>query len=371
MFDIIIPILKMKPRYLHDCLNSLKAQQYKKFKCYIIDGSPKDWEHYKESMKVIKGMMKGDKRFEYHRHPNLDEPYVSESQNYGLSLGSNPYVQFLGGDDFFYPHHLISMKDAIDAEVDENVGFWFCMVRANDKTLLDFQTFKVGRVKSYLQNHYLMYPYLQKELYPIFHYGNPIYMNGLILTRKLVEQVGGFNKEYRIGEDIDMILKIVKNEKYGRFLPYVGAYLRVHNEQTTNHEKMDSLSYENKMQWQISLAKKRLAHIDCEVGWEKSFTTIEEFINIYEPKWKNDPDGMMKEEGSLPITNNDEKIIDMERVAKLLGKKITPSEYELLKGMTSGTYHYKTIHELTTEEKLFLLRDDDEEKKFMENDIVI
>ena len=61
----------------------------------------------------------------------------------------------------------------------------------------------------------------------------------------------------------------------------------------------------------------------------------------------------------------------MERVAKLLGKKITPSEYELLKGMTSGTYHYKTIHELTTEEKLFLLRDDDEEKKFMENDIVI
>ena len=109
-------------------------------------------------------------------------------------------------------------------------------------------------------------------------------MNGLILTRKLVEQVGGFNKEYRIGEDIDMILKIVKNEKYGRFLPYVGAYLRVHNEQTTNHEKMDSLSYEKKMQWQISLAKKRLAHIDCEVGWEKSFTTIEEFINIYEPK---------------------------------------------------------------------------------------
>ena len=67
-------------------------------------------------------MMKGDKRFEYHRHPNLDEPYVSESQNYGLSLGSNPYVQFLGGDDFFYPHHLISMKDAIDAEVDENVS---------------------------------------------------------------------------------------------------------------------------------------------------------------------------------------------------------------------------------------------------------
>jgi hypothetical protein len=311
-------------------------------------------------------MMKGDKRFEYHRHPNLDEPYVSEAQNYGLSLGSNPYVSFLGGDDFYYPHHLISMKDAIDAEVDENIGFWFCMISANEKKLLDFQTFKVGRVKSWLMNHYLSYPHMTPKLYPFFHYGNPIYMNGLILKRKLVEAVNGFNIKYQIGEDVDMTLRIVKNGNYGRWLPYVGAYLRLHSEQTTNESKMLSMSKEKRLIWSRNLAQKLIDHQEYKVGWVR-WPTIE--------SWEAD----IESNGGEPIVENteDNKLLEgaekqreIERLETLLGEKITPSYYELLRGITSGTYAEKTHHELVDDELLFLLRTEDEETQFMEKDIV-
>ena len=370
MFDIVIPILKMKPAYLYDCLNSLKAQQHKKFKCYIIDGSPEDWVDYKESMKIIKGMMKGDRRFEYHRHPNLEKPYVSEGQNYGLSLGSNPYVAFLGGDDFYYPHHLISMKDAIESEIDDDIGFWFSMIRANDKSVLDFQTFKVGRVKSYLQNHYLMYPFFNKEYYPFFHYGNPIFMNGLVLKRELVEEVNGFNEEYLIGEDLDLIMKIVLKGYHGRWLPYVGAYLRVHSEQTTNQNKIDNMDVEKQIEWEKNLAQKRMDYKDYEIGWKHTWDTMDEFEEKILSKAIDNPKILMNME-TPAITNIDEIKNEMERVSKMINKKLTPSEYELMRGLTSGRFHEKTIHELVQDEQLFLLRDEKELELFEKNDIVI
>jgi len=367
MFDIIIPILKMKPKYLHECLASLKAQQHRKFKCYIIDGSPEDWEQYKESMDVINSMMKKDRRFEYHRHPNLDEPYVSEAQNYGLSLGSNPYVSFLGGDDFYYPHHLISMKDAIDAELDDDVGFWFSMIRVNNKSTLDFQTFKIGRVRSWLMNHYLSYPTMPKHLYPFFHSGNPIFMNGLVLKRELVEEVGGFNIDYRIGEDVDMVMKIVIRGNHGRWLPYVGSYLRVHSEQTTNEERIKVMGLEERLNWSRSMAQKKIDYAEYKVGW-KRWKTIDE--------WKKE----VEENGGKPIVEGDGKDkrligdelkLEYERIEKLTGTKMTPSHYEVLRGLTGGTYWEKTHFELLGEEKLFLLRTDEEITQFLENDIVI
>ena len=368
MFDIVIPILKMKPAYLYDCLNSLKSQEYKKFKCYIIDGSPKDWVDYKESMKIIKGVMKGDRRFEYHRHPNLEKPYVSESQNYGLSLGSNPYVAFLGGDDFYYPHHLISMKEEIEAEKDDNVGFWFSMIRANSKRMLDFQTFKIGRIRSWLMNHYLSYPTLPKKLYPFFHKGNAIYMNGLVLRRELVEGVGGFNLDYQIGEDVDMVMKIVIKGYYGRWLPYVGGYLRNHREQATNEERINNMSSQDHYNWCKQLAQKEIDYKEYRIGWENRWETIEDWEREVE---ENDGKPVALGDGKDLRLSGVALELEYQRLEELLGEKITPSHYELLSGMTGGTYMEKTHHELINDEKLFLLRNEDEERQFMENDFIV
>ncbi len=367
MFDIIIPILKMKPKYLHECLASLKAQQHKKFKCYIIDGSPEDWELYKESMDVINSMMKKDRRFEYHRHPNLDEPYVSEAQNYGLSLGSNPYVSFLGGDDFYYPHHLISMKDAIDAELDDDVGFWFSMVRVNSKTTLDFQTFKIGRVRSWLMNHYLSYPTMPKYLYPFFHKGNAIFMNGLVLKRKLVEEVGGFNVDYRIGEDVDMMMRIVVKGNYGRWLPYVGAYLRKHDGQATDSSRISKMSAEEKLQWSRQLAQKEVDYLEYKIGW-KRWKTMDDWEKEVEANGGNP---ILQGDGNDKQLTGKELELEYQRLEKITGVKMTPAHYQLLRGITSGTYMDKTHFELLDEERIFLLRTDEETTKFDESDIVI
>ena len=46
MFDIIVPIYKIKPLFLEQCLVSIDAQTFENFETWIIDGTPEDWEGY-------------------------------------------------------------------------------------------------------------------------------------------------------------------------------------------------------------------------------------------------------------------------------------------------------------------------------------
>ena len=88
----------------------------------------------------------------------------------------------------------------------------------------------------------------------------------------------------------------------------------------------------------------------------------------------------VEENGGKPIVEGDGKDkrligkelkLEYERIEKITGTKMTPSHYEVLRGLTSGTYWEKTHFELIGEEKLFLLRTDEETTQFLENDIVI
>ena len=195
-------------------------------------------------------------------------------------------------------------------------------------------------------------------------------MNGLVLKRELVEEVGGFNEEYQIGEDIDLIMKVVVNGNHGRWLPYVGAYLRVHNDQSTNQNKIDSMNSEKKIVWERNLAKKRLEHREYEIGWKHNWDSMDEFEEKILSKAIKHPEKLMNMT-TPPLVGADEIHNEMQRVSEMIGKELTPSEYEIMKGLTSGRFHEKTIHEIVEDEKLFLLKDDKELKLFNDRDIVI
>ena len=58
-------------------------------------------------------------------------------------------------------------------------------------------------------------------------------------------------------------------------------------------------------------------------------------------------------------------------MATLDKKYLLTSEYEILEGMAGGGYSPKTKTELENGEMLFLLKNEREEKLFMERDIVV
>lgn len=331
MFDIVIPVWKMKTDYLKTCLESIQAQTFKKFKCFIIDGSPLDWEEYETQQRMIKRIMKEDSRIQYHRHRNLDEPFVAEAMNQGTELGSNPYILYIGGDDFLYDHFFKTMQTYISEEEDENVGVFFSMIQKNEKNIIDMGDFKLGRIQTWIMNHYLVHPFIDEKMLPFFHYGTPIYMNGAVFNRKVVNELNGFNEDYVICEDVDLVMRMIMRGYIPRWCPFIGAYLRIHPQQSTT---------------------------DGEVPYDRE-KLFEQNIDDYNEDY-----------GDYLIFRK-----SLKQAKKVIeesgGESLTRSVIESLQGVNNVDYKKLSSRYLEDKEALFILRNEDEERMFMEADLVL
>lgn len=337
MFDIVIPIWKMKTQYLRNCLHSIQAQTFTDWKVYIIDGSPTDWENYEEQQNFINEIIDSDERIEYHRHQNLKEPFVSEAMNQGTKLGSNPYVCYLGGDDFYYNHFLDETVNWIDEQKNkEEVGVYFCMVQQNVKTIIDMGEFEIGRVHTEIVNHYLIHPLLDKKFLPYFHYGTPIFMNGATFQRKAVEEVNGFDEKLVLCEDTDLVMKLLKKGYISVWLPFVGAYLRLHNEQTGR------------------------------VSAESPFGIDEKKKELFDMCFKR----FNKKHGKYYLMKKEYKQV----------KKLLKERYELdfprnmtetIRAMNHTGYVDKAKKYVREKEMMFLLKNEEEKALFLKEDIII
>jgi len=58
MFDVIVPLYKVKPIYLDRCLTSISHKIQKEhfesdYKIFLIDKTPLDWEYFEECKDII------------------------------------------------------------------------------------------------------------------------------------------------------------------------------------------------------------------------------------------------------------------------------------------------------------------------------
>ena len=106
MFDIIIPIYKIKPKFLEQCLVSINAQTFENFETWIVDGTPEDWEHYDEDMELIS-------RYPHFNYIRQSGKGVSQARNEGICQGTNSHIAFLDGDDFLPKYTLKELGEVV------------------------------------------------------------------------------------------------------------------------------------------------------------------------------------------------------------------------------------------------------------------
>ena len=104
--SIIIPIYKVE-KYLRECLESIKTQNFQDYEVLMInDGSPDNSEV------ICKEFAAGDARFKYIRQENQG---VSAARNKGLSQARGKYVYFMDPDDTFSPDFLEALYNEAEA----------------------------------------------------------------------------------------------------------------------------------------------------------------------------------------------------------------------------------------------------------------
>lgn len=94
LVSIIVPVYNVAP-YLAQCLDSIKAQDYREFEVLLVNDGSDDASPY-----ICRSYERADSRFCLIDKPNSG---VSDSRNQAMDQAQGKYLQFVDGDDWLTP----------------------------------------------------------------------------------------------------------------------------------------------------------------------------------------------------------------------------------------------------------------------------
>jgi len=202
MFDVIIPIYRISKPFLTRCLESVFDQTLEDYTVYVCDGTPVEHQDY-DAQAFVESY-----GFNYFRQ-DPSHPLVSGARNQAVALGSNPYLAFLDGDDWWYDAYLREVKEEIEAS-SEQVAIWSCPLDCHVPIISQFsgEPFMVKGLYGYWPQDM---PFL--ENYPDYAYyylfGHPPAPTGTSIRREAYESVGGYDERLAMGEDTELLMRII------------------------------------------------------------------------------------------------------------------------------------------------------------------
>ena len=201
MFDIIVPIYRISEELLLKALDSIKAQTLTDYEVYVCDGTPTEHQTY-DAQAVVECY-----GFNYIRQA-LSHPLVGGARNQAVSMGSNPYLAFLDGDDYWYDGYLFEMKNAIE-DSNERVKIWSVVLDCEYPLISQFTgaTFQRKGLYAHWEDQTFLENHPDYAYYWFF--GHPPAPTGTIIDREAFLAVGGYDTGLGMGEDTELLMRIV------------------------------------------------------------------------------------------------------------------------------------------------------------------
>lgn len=185
--SVIIPLYN-KEHYIQKALDSVLLQRFKDFEIIIIGGRSTD-----NSDAIINGYTDSRIRF-----INEEGKGVSAARNQGIRAAKAELIAFLDADDEWKPNFL------------ENIIF-MRQQHPNAGIYATAYSIYIGGVHD---RDNVWIPELGTRLLTSYFYDTAVYgrtlfpTSAFVATRKALEMVGGYQEDYRIGEDHDLYGRI-------------------------------------------------------------------------------------------------------------------------------------------------------------------
>ncbi|SFM64642.1 glycosyltransferase [Thermodesulforhabdus norvegica] len=183
----VIVRTKDRPKLLIHALESIARQTYSSCEVIIVNDGGED-----PDISRIEEILGG--KFKYCR---IDESKGrARAANVGISASTGRYVAFLDDDDEFYPDHLEVLVRCLN-ETDFRGAYTGCrhVLKSYDP---DKGEFVVKRVITEFGRDFS---------FPLLLFENYIPLISVLLDRKTLEEIGGFDEELEVFEDWDMLIR--------------------------------------------------------------------------------------------------------------------------------------------------------------------
>jgi len=202
MFSLIIPLYN-KSDYIAKAVESVLTQSYKNFELIIVNDGSTD-----NSLEVIESICKSvNSKISLINQKNSG---VSSARNNGVKAAKYDYIALLDADDWWDKDFLLEMFNLINDFPDGGLyGCNYYSVKNSKNRVLN-----VG-VEEGFEKGYIDYFKTYSNTFCV-----PINCSFVVVKKNVFDEVGGFNRNLKFSEDLDLWIRIA--------LKYKVAYLNKH-----------------------------------------------------------------------------------------------------------------------------------------------
>lgn len=195
-FSVIIPLYN-KASYVTKAIESVLSQTFSDYELVIMDDGSKD-DSYGVASKAIEGRANSH----IHRQQNAG---VSMARNNSAVLSHGDYLCFLDADDWWAPTFLEEMSGLIDSCPEAGIyGTGYTIV---DETRKRTRVAPVG-VEPLFEKGYINYCQVYAKTLAM-----PLWTGAVCIPRSVFDEMQGFPKGIRLGEDFLLWIKIALKYK--------------------------------------------------------------------------------------------------------------------------------------------------------------
>lgn len=195
-FSVIIPLYNKAP-YVAKAIGSVLAQTFTDYELVIVDDGSKD-----DSANMAAQIIEGHENCRLVRQENAG---VSMARNNGVALSHGDYLCFLDADDWWETEFLEEMDKLITEFPEAGIYStnYTIVNEAKQKTRIAAIGVDEGFVKGYI-NYCQVYA---KTMYM------PLTSISVAISRQVFNEMGGFPKDIKLGEDFLLWIRIALKYK--------------------------------------------------------------------------------------------------------------------------------------------------------------
>lgn len=201
--SIVVPLFNTPENFLKEMLDSVEAQTYSDWELCLADAS--DEENGQVKKLAIHYQAK-DKRIKYKKLSKNEG--ISENTNRALEMATGDYIGLMDHDDLLHPSALYNVVKVVE---ENKADFIYTDELSFDR--------RPDRVQSI---HFK--PDFSWETFR----NNNFICHFTVFTRKLIDEVGGFRKEFDGSQDYDLFLRLLEKAENICHISKVLYFWRLH-----------------------------------------------------------------------------------------------------------------------------------------------
>lgn len=217
MVSICVPLYKTPEKFLCEMIDSVCNQTYENWQLCLADGSPG-----LELQEVIRKHYPTEKRIRYqHLEANLG---IADNTNAAFALAEGEWIGLLDHDDILAPEALYESMKAVE--------------KANAEAVYSDE----DKITEDLVRHFD--PHFKPDYNVDLLRSNNYITHFFVVKRKIVEDVGGFCKDFDGSQDYDFILRCTTKAKKTAHVPRILYHWRTSENSTAENPASKMYAFE-------------------------------------------------------------------------------------------------------------------------------